>query len=192
MEAVATRAEVVSSEDEPLILVNSADEAIGSLAKSACHDGDGILHRAFSLFVFNPAGETLLQRRHADKRLWPGFWSNSCCSHPRRGEDLIDAVRRRARDELGLAVQLEFLYKFEYQASFADVGSEFELCSVFLGWSSDRPRINSTEIADWRWLRPAALEREIERAPELFTPWLKLEWQRLCDDFSDRFAADRH
>ncbi len=192
MEAVATRAEVVSSEDEPLILVNSADEAIGSLAKSACHDGAGILHRAFSLFVFNPAGETLLQRRHADKRLWPGFWSNSCCSHPRRGEDLIDAVRRRARDELGLAVQLEFLYKFEYQASFADVGSEFELCSVFLGRSSDRPRINSTEIADWRWLRPAALEREIERAPELFTPWLKLEWQRLCHDFSDRFAADRH
>ena len=186
MEAVATKAEVVSSEDEPLILVNSADEAVGSLAKSACHDGEGVLHRAFSLFVFNPAGETLLQRRHAVKRLWPGFWSNSCCSHPRAGESLAEAVRRRAWDELGLSVQLEFLYKFEYRAAYADVGSEFELCSVFLGRSSGQPRINTTEIADWRWLLPRELEREIERFPERFTPWLKLEWQRLRDDFGDR------
>ena len=189
MEAEATKADVVSSEDEPLILVNSADEAIGSLAKSACHDGAGVLHRAFSLFVFNPAGETLLQRRHAGKRLWPGFWSNSCCSHPRRGEGLAKAVRRRAWDELGLSVQLEFLYKFEYRASFAGLGTEFELCSVFLGRSSDPPRINTTEIAEWRWLKPVDLEREIDRSPERFTPWLKLEWQRLRDDFGDRIGS---
>lgn len=188
MKAAATKADVVSSEDEPLILVNSADEAVGSLAKSACHDGAGVLHRAFSLFVLNPAGETLLQRRHADKRLWPGFWSNSCCSHPRQGEDMVAAVRRRAWDELGLAVKPEFLFKFEYRASFADVGSEFELCSVFLGRSSGQPRVNTTEIAEWRWLQPTDLEREIERRPQRFTPWLKLEWQRLRHDFADRLA----
>ena len=189
MQAVATKAEIVSSEDEALILVDSADVAIGSLAKSACHDGQGVLHRAFSLFVLNSAGETLLQRRQAGKRLWPGFWSNSCCSHPRHGEDMDAAVRRRAWDELGLSVQLEFLYKFEYRASFRDVGSEFELCSVFLGRSSEQPRINTTEIAEWRWLRPVDLEREIERSPERFTPWLKLEWQRLRDDFGDRLGV---
>ncbi len=181
----ATRSEIVSSEKERLILVNSADEELGSLAKSACHDGSGVLHRAFSLFVFNAAGETLLQRRHASKRLWPGYWSNSCCSHPRLGEDMSAAVRRRAWDELGLAVCPEFVYKFEYRAAFADVGSEFELCSVFLAHVGDAgtPRVNTTEVAAWRWIQPARLADEIERSPQCFTPWLKLEWRRLQEEF---------
>ena len=187
--AHATKADLVSREDEPLILVNSADETIGSLAKGACHDGAGVLHRAFSLFVFNAQGETLLQRRHADKRLWPGYWSNSCCSHPRRGEDLQAAVRRRAWDELGLEVEAQFVYKFEYQAAFADVGAEFELCSVFLGRAVAAPHINTTEFAAWRWIKPAELDREMEAAPRRFTPWLHLEWRRLQDEFGDRLAA---
>ena len=107
----ATRFEVVSS-DEPLILVDEQNRRVGTLDKSARHDGDGLLHRAFSLFVFNLQGETLLQRRHPDKRLWPGYWSNACCSHPRDGELLEDAVLRRAEQELGLVVVPEFLFKF--------------------------------------------------------------------------------
>lgn len=175
----ATTARIVSSEDEPLILVNSADEPLGSLAKAACHDGEGILHRAFSLFVFNAAGETLLQRRHSDKRLWPGYWSNSCCSHPRLGEETVAAVRRRALEELGLDVRPQFRFKFEYRATFGDRGAEFELCSVFTGTSEAAPRINTTEIDDWRWIRPEILDRELAGAPQTFTPWLKMEWQRL-------------
>ena len=185
----ANRAEIVSREDEPLVLVNSNDEELGSLAKSACHDGGGVLHRAFSLFVFNAAGETLLQRRHASKRLWPGYWSNSCCSHPRIGEDIAGAVRRRAQDELGLLVRGEFLFKFEYRASFAGVGTEHELCSVFLGRSESEPRVNGTEVAEWRWISPGALDGEIALTPERFTPWLKMEWQRLREDFPARIAA---
>lgn len=185
----ANRAEIVSREDEPLVLVNSNDEELGSLAKSACHDGGGVLHRAFSLFVFNAAGETLLQRRHASKRLWPGYWSNSCCSHPRIGEDIAGAVRRRAQDELGLLVRGEFLFKFEYRASFAGVGTEHELCSVFIGRSESEPRVNGTEVAEWRWISPGALDGEIALAPERFTPWLKMEWQRLREDFPTRIAA---
>ena len=180
------RAEVVSHDDELLVLVNSEDQELGSLAKSACHDGGGVLHRAFSLFVFNPAGETLLQRRQASKRLWPGYWSNSCCSHPRVGEDIEEAVRRRAKDELGLGVETEFLFKFEYQATFRDVGTEHELCSVFLGRSAGEPRVNGTEVAAWRWIRPAALDAELASAPARFTPWLRLEWQRLRGDFRER------
>lgn len=181
----ATRSEIVSSEEERLILVNSEDEELGSLAKAACHDGSGVLHRAFSLFVFNAAGETLLQRRHSNKRLWPGYWSNSCCSHPRVGEDTPAAVRRRAWDELGLAVCPQFQFKFEYRAAFADIGSEFELCSVFLGRVADSraPRVNTTEVEDWRWIRPDRLDDEIERSPQHFTPWLKLEWRRLRAEF---------
>ena len=187
--SIFDRQEIVSREDEPLILVNSNDEELGSLAKSACHDGAGVLHRAFSLFVFNAAGETLLQRRHDSKRLWPGYWSNSCCSHPRLGEETAHAVRRRAQDELGLPVYAEFLYKFEYRASFADVGTEHELCSVFLGRSESVPQVNGTEVAEWRWISPGALDGEIASAPERFTPWLKLEWQRLRADFATRVAA---
>lgn len=182
----ADRAQIVSSDDEPLILVNSDDEEIGSLPKRACHDGAGVLHRAFSLFVFNAAGETLLQRRHAAKRLWPGYWSNGCCSHPRFGERTEDAVRRRARDELGLEVQAEFVFSFEYQAVFADAGAEHELCWVYVARSDSEPRVNPTEISEWRWIAPTALDDEIARAPERFTPWLKLEWPRVRSELAMR------
>ena len=184
--STATRYEVVSRDDEPLILVDGEDHEVGTLDKESCHDGDGVLHRAFSLFVFNAAGDTLVQRRHADKRLWPGFWSNACCSHPRRGEELAQAVVRRAGQELGLEVAPEFLFKFEYQATFGDAGSEFELCSVFVSHGSEHPHINAAEIAEWRWVSPDDLDREIEAAPADFTPWLKIEWQRLRSEFPER------
>ena len=182
----STRFEVVSSDDEPLILVDEQDREVGTLDKKSCHDGAGALHRAFSLFVFNAEGDTLLQRRHADKRLWPGYWSNGCCSHPRRGEDLEEAVVRRASQELGLAVAPEFLFKFQYQASFGAIGSEFELCSVFVSHGAGKPRVNSAEIAEWRWISRRDLDREMQTAADHFTPWLKIEWQRLTTEFLAR------
>ena len=93
---------IVSSEAEELILVDSDDNETGFLSKAECHDGQGQRHRAFSLFLFNEDGELLLQQRAASKRLWPGYWSNTCCSHPRRGETLEVATRRRLRDELNI------------------------------------------------------------------------------------------
>jgi len=175
-----TRHDVVSSEDEALILVNSDDVAIGTAAKSACHDGDGVLHRAFSLFVFNGTGALLLQQRQADKRLWPLYWSNSCCSHPRAGEDMDAAVGRRLAQELGLQATLGFVYKFEYVARFGDAGTEHELCWVYAGTTRGEPVINSSEIANWRWISPAGLDAELTASPDRFTPWFKLEWQALC------------
>ena len=174
-----TKQEVVSSESESLIRVNSADEPIGFLDKTACHDGAGVLHRAFSLFILNPDGELLLQQRHGSKRLWPNYWSNSCCSHPREGEEMDVAVTRRLEQELGLTASLCFAFKFEYRAVFEDKGTEHELCWVYVGRTTASPVINTTEISNWRWIAPAHLDDELKTRPAQFTPWLKMEWERL-------------
>ncbi|MGD8441305.1 MAG: isopentenyl-diphosphate Delta-isomerase [Holophagae bacterium] len=170
---------VVSSEDEPLILVDDADREIGHLSKGECHDGAGVLHRAFSLFVFNPEGELLLQQRSADKRLWPLYWSNSCCSHPRRGETMELATGRRLAQELGMSADLDYLFKFQYRAQFDGLGSEHELCWVFAGTSHDEPRPNVTEVAAVRWVSPDELDREFETNSAVFTPWFTMEWPRV-------------
>lgn len=184
-----TKSDIVSSEREQLILVDSDDREIGALDKSACHDGSGILHRAFSLFVFNPEGELLIQQRAPGKRLWPSYWSNSCCSHPRAGEAMDEAVHRRLEQELGLTARLRFVYKFEYEARYGDLGSEHELCWVYVGRTRDEPVINTTEISDWRWVTPAELSRELEAHGERFTPWFKLEWARLTEELGDDLAG---
>lgn len=177
-----------AADTEQLILVDTDDRETGYLGKTECHDGDGILHRAFSLFLFDERGELLLQRRSAEKRLWPMYWSNTCCSHPRRGESMQVATSRRLEEELNAKAALEFVYKFEYQASFGDEGSENELCWVFLGRLDGVVRANEAEIAKLRFVSPGELEREIDTMPEQFTPWFKMEWQRLNDEFSERLA----
>jgi isopentenyl-diphosphate Delta-isomerase len=186
-----TRSDIVSSESEPLILVDSTDRIVGELDKGACHDGDGVLHRAFSLFIFDPEGRLLIQQRAAGKRLWPGYWSNSCCSHPRAGETMAEAVGRRLRQELGLASRLHYVYKFEYAARYLDVGTEHELCWVYVGRSGAQPVINSTEVDDWRWIAPADLDAELASHDARFTPWLKLEWRRLKTRFGDDLGGIR-
>lgn len=176
---------VVSCESENLILVDQHDREIGTLDKAACHDGQGILHRAFSLFIFNSKGELLLQKRSSQKRLWGGYWSNSCCSHPRAGEDMAEATSRRLQQELGIHCPLHFLYKFEYQASFGDEGSEHELCSVYLGRSDESVIANLNELEDWRFVEPAILDQEMHGQSEPFTPWFKMEWQEVRSRYRD-------
>ena len=180
---------IVSSESEELILVDESDNQLGFLNKRKCHDGEGILHRAFSLFVFNAGGELLLQKRSAEKRLWPLFWSNSCCSHPRKGESMEVATRRRLREELGIDASLEFVYKFSYRAQFGECGSENELCSVYLGKTGQAYSANENEIAEARYVSRAALNRELRTNPEEFTPWFKMEWERLGGGFAEMLTA---
>lgn len=179
---------VVSSEGEELILVNEDDEEIGYRSKADCHDGDGVLHRAFSLFLFDAAGKLLLQQRSAGKRLWPGYWSNSCCSHPRRGESLAIATERRLLDELNITAELEFMYHFRYQASFGEAGSEHELCHVFLGRAGDDVRPNESEIASVRFVSAEELDTDLAERPERFTPWFKQEWRMLREYYADELA----
>jgi isopentenyl-diphosphate delta-isomerase len=172
-----------AGDSEALILVDEADREVGHLSKAKCHDGQGVLHRAFSLLIFNEAGELLLQQRSASKRLWPLYWSNSCCSHPRRAESMETAIHRRLYEELGLRCPLQFLFKFQYQAQFEAAGSEQELCSVFIGRSRDPVRSNPNEIQALRWIEPDALESELTGGEaDKFTPWFKLEWARIWRD----------
>lgn len=180
---------IVSSESEELILVDTDDNETGFLSKADCHDGDGVLHRAFSLFLFNDHGELLLQQRSTGKRLWPGYWSNSICSHPRRGESMQVSTQRRLQDELNTEAVLEYVYKFVYQADFGDLGAEHELCHVYLGRLGSHLKANDHEIAALRFISPDDLAREFAQMGDKFTPWFKMEWQRLTRDFRDALAA---
>lgn len=171
---------IVSFDDEPLILVDHDGIAIGSQPKLKCHIGQGILHKAFSVFVFNSQDEVLLQRRSAGKMLWPSYWANSCCSHPRVDEDEFEAAHRRVSEELGISVHgLSKRFDFQYQARFKDIGSEWEHCSVFTAHSDDEVAINRNEVAETRWVAMSRLADLLTDETERFTPWIKLEWAKL-------------
>lgn len=170
---------IVSFDDEPLVLVDSHDTPLGFLDKAACHDGQGRLHRAFSLFVFNSRGQLLLQQRSNQKRLWPAWWSNSCCSHPRRGESLAQAVKRRAKEELDCDAALHFTHSFEYHAPFGTLGSEHELCHVYVGVCDGAHTVNSNEVAALKWVDPQQLDALVQDRDAAYTPWLRLEWAEL-------------
>jgi len=179
---------IVSSESEELILVDRDDNEVGFLSKADAHDGAGVLHRAFSLFLFNEEGDLLLQQRAPGKRLWGGYWSNSCCSHPRRGESMQDATSRRLLDELNFETDLEHVYYFCYEARFGDAGSENELCHVYLGNATGAIRPNDSEIEAIRFVSPAELDAELESHPERFTPWFKQEWGELQRNYGEQLG----
>jgi isopentenyl-diphosphate Delta-isomerase len=180
----------LSADSDALILVDAADHSVGYLSKKRCHEGQGILHRAFSLLIFNGSGELLIQQRTRAKRLWPLYWSNSCCSHPRSGESMETATRRRLLEELGLGCPLQFLFKFEYHAQFDATGAEHELCSVFIGRCTDPVTVNSQEILAWRWISPESLQAELAaHGSSKFTPWFMLEWTRIWRDHREAVLA---
>jgi isopentenyl-diphosphate Delta-isomerase len=182
----------IPSDLDRLILVDAADRDVGQLSKARCHEGKGILHRAFSLLIFNRAGELLIQQRAPSKRLWPLYWSNSCCSHPRSGESMDAATQRRLDEELGISCPLQFLFKFQYQAQFDATASEHELCSVFIGTCSEPLKINRDEILSWRWVSPAGLQAQFDsHQGAKFTPWFIMEWARIWRDHREAVLALR-
>ena len=182
--------QTVSSPDEKLILVDQSDQTLGHITKRDAHEGDGHLHRAFSVFLFNEQKELLLQKRSLKKPLWPGFWANSCCSHPRAGEQLEHAVHRRLKQELNVSSVVDYLYKFEYKASFKDVGTEHELCSVWLGQvNEEEVEFNREEISEIKFVSIENMEKELACNGEIYTPWLKLEWKRIQSDYLERVVT---
>lgn len=158
---------------ERVILVDALDTPVGTADKLEAHRS-GKLHRAFSVFVLNDENELLLQRRAEDKYHSGGLWSNTCCSHPRPGEDTGAAARRRLEEEMGFHCDLEPAFAMVYRA---DVGSglvEYEYDHILLGRWNGRPDPDAGEVMDWRWVALDALAGEIARDPRGFTYWFRV------------------
>ncbi len=172
---------VVSFDDELLIRVDKYDNVLGYSNKYDVHAGKGVMHRAFSVFIVSFDGEVLLQKRCKDKQLWPCFWSNSCCSHPRKGETYLEAAHRRLNDELGIDAHLDFIYKFDYTASFDQTAAENELCAVFVGFIDNKTKfqINKNEIETIEWVKYNEIDQKIVNDRTQFTPWFLMEWEHL-------------
>jgi len=172
----------VSFPSEELILVDGNDREIGYSPKLQAHEGSGVRHRAFSVFLFDDRGRLLIHRRSRHKPLWPGFWTNSCCSHPRRGEQLEDSVRRRLGEELSCTPSiLRRICAFEYQARFGDAGSEHEYCHIFLARPESAEAVvgHVLEIAEMAWLPVDEIDRIMREQRSDLTPWFREEWALL-------------
>ena len=159
--------------EEQVILVNEKDEPIGLMGKMEAHE-KGLLHRAFSVFVFNSKQEVLLQQRAACKYHSPNLWTNTCCSHPRVGETNQQAGERRLQEEMGLQVPLQEVFSFIYKAPFDNGLTEHEYDHVLIGYSDAQPQINPEEVASWKWLSLEAIKEDILQAPERYTAWFKI------------------
>jgi isopentenyl-diphosphate delta-isomerase len=159
--------------DERVVLVDRDDREVGVASKLDAHR-QGLLHRAFSVLVFDSSGDMLLQRRAAVKYHSAGLWSNSCCGHPRRGEDLRSAAERRLREELGLDVALQHDFSFVYQATLEGGMHEHELDHVFVGQSDAEPIPDPAEVSEWRRVSPRALLDEMSADPASFTVWFHI------------------
>lgn len=158
---------------EEVVLVDERDEMVGVAPKLAVHL-DGRLHRAFSVFVFDPQGRMLLQRRAAGKYHSGGLWSNTACGHPRPGEATEAAAARRLYEEMGFRCPLEHRTEMLYRAEVGPGLVEHELDHIFVGTYDGDPRPDAAEVAEWRWMDTAALHRDVEAAPERYTPWFRM------------------
>jgi len=161
-----------------VILVDETDREIGTLDKMQAHR-DGSLHRAFSVFIFNKAGEMMLQRRALNKYHSPGLWSNTCCSHPGPGEKTADAAHRRLLEEMGFDCPLKSQGSFIYKVQFENGLHEHELDHVFTGVFEGVPQINRQEVYTWKWADPDDIREQLAAHPEQFTYWLKFAMETL-------------
>ena len=157
---------------EEVILVNEKDEQIGLMEKMEAHR-KGVLHRAFSVLIFNTKGELLLQRRALHKYHSPGLWTNTCCSHPRNGESIKDAAKRRLREEMGMSCDLEVKGSFIYKTGLEGGLTEHEFDYVLTGISNDLPVINLEEVSEFKYMRPEDLKIAMDEHPESYTFWIR-------------------
>lgn len=165
---------------EEVILVDENDNEVGTEEKIKAHE-DAKLHRAFSIFIFNSNGEMILQRRALKKYHCGGLWTNTCCSHPRKGETLEQAAHRRLKEEMGFDTELERVFSFIYNAPFENGLTEHELDHVFIGTYNDQPNINKEEVEEWKTITVEDLKKDVEQNPQNYTPWFKIALERVIE-----------
>lgn len=169
-----------------VVLVDRNDRVVGQKEKLEAHQHPVPLHRAISV-VIRQKDQFLIQRRSVDKQVWPLYWSNACCTHPKPGEAYECAATRRLKEELGITCELKKVFNFIYQAKYDDVWGENELDWVFIGEYEGGVYPNQEEVAAWRWIGTGELAREIKAGREKYTPWFRLILDRLF-----RLKRDEH
>lgn len=159
--------------EEQVILVNKKDEKIGLMAKMEAHE-KALLHRAFSVFIYNDKNELMLQQRAAHKYHSPLLWTNTCCSHQRDGETNIEAGKRRLQEEMGFVCDIKEVTSFIYKAPFDNGLTEHELDHVMVGNYNDSPVINNEEVENFKWMTLEAVKIDMVKQPEIYTEWFKI------------------
>ena len=162
--------------EELVVLVDEKDNQVGLMPKMEAHE-KAVLHRAFSVFVFNDKGELMLQQRAADKYHSPLLWTNTCCSHQRDGETSLEAGKRRLMEEMGFVCDLEEVFWFVYKAPFDNGLTEHELDHVMIGTYNGEPNINPEEVESYKWMSLEAVKEDMEKNPDNYTAWFKIIFQ---------------
>jgi isopentenyl-diphosphate delta-isomerase len=173
---------------EQVVLVNENDEAIGIMEKMEAHK-KGLLHRAFSVFIFDTRGNMLLQQRAADKYHGANLWTNACCSHPYPDEKVENAAQRRLNEELGFTTSLHEIFSFSYQAKVENGLIEHEFDHVFAGEYEKDIHPNSNEVADYIYKPVVRIKNEIETHPGKFTSWFKIAFPKIEEWWQKNYAA---
>lgn len=162
--------------EELVVLVDEQDNQLGLMPKMEAHE-KAVLHRAFSVFVFNDQGELMLQQRAADKYHSPLLWTNTCCSHQRDGESSLEAGKRRLQEEMGFVCDLEVVFSFVYKAPFDNGLTEHELDHVMVGTFNGTPNINPEEVASYKWMALEDVKKDMGQNPDNYTAWFKIIFQ---------------
>ncbi len=165
---------------ENVVLVDEHDNELGLMEKMEAHR-QGMLHRAFSVFVLNSNGELLMQQRAFHKYHSGGLWTNTCCSHPRYQESTDEAAHRRMQEEMGFDCHLEKLFDFVYRAEFDNNMVEHEFDHLYVGYSDTNPSINPDEVASWKWMSLEEIEYDLVENPDDYTEWFKIIFTRFAD-----------
>ena len=165
-----------------VILVDINDSETGTMEKMEAHQ-KGLLHRAFSVFIFNSKGELLLQKRAKDKYHSGGLWTNACCSHPFPGENTLSAAKRRLMEEMGMNCDLEHAFSFIYKVNLDKGMTEHELDHVFIGVSDECPKLNVHEVEDFKYVTLEQAEQLIKNNPESLTEWFKIVFTQTMNHY---------
>lgn len=156
-----------------VVLVDENDTPIGAMEKMEAHQ-KGLLHRAFSIFIFNENEEMLLHQRALEKYHSPGLWTNTCCSHPMPDQSTHTAAVHRLQEEMGMQCEIEKSFHFIYRAELDNEMIEHELDHVFIGYTNNNPTPNPSEVMDWKWMAIDDIILEVNDNPHVFTEWFKI------------------
>lgn len=166
-----------------VILVDENDNAIGTMHKLEAHR-KGLLHRAFSIFIFNTDGKLLLQRRAESKYHSGGLWTNTCCSHPSPHEDTLEAARKRLKFEMGMDAPIQYILKFTYKSPYDNQLTEHEIDHIFIGETDDVPVINPDEVSDYKYMFIPDVVTDMQQHPENYTTWFQIIFDQFLSNIS--------